>query len=191
MQAVSEVLVSTLPPSHLFLELSMVLSLPSSLESEEMPTWMAKQAPGVLSMVFPKGGVGWENSSLSAPGNKVSRLKERLSCQSLAGAPLQPFNLPQQAGNPNVRRGPPKPITSRSHCLGSSFEARHVPLPLPAKPQSSTLCLDWTVGEVQQEGVALPRREGVRVWGGAGGDPSHSTGTAGGRFQWGAGQGQV
>lgn len=75
MQAVSEVLVSTLPPSHLFLELSMVLSLPSSLESEEMPTWMAKQAPGVLSIVFPKGGVGWENSSLSAPGNKVSPLK--------------------------------------------------------------------------------------------------------------------
>lgn len=86
----------------------MVLSLPSSLESEEMPTWMAKQAPGVLSIVFPNGGVGWENSSLSGPGNEVSRLKERLSCQSLAGAPLQPFNLLSASWQSQRKKGPSK-----------------------------------------------------------------------------------
>lgn len=105
MQTVSEVLVSTLPPSHPFLELPMILS---SLEIEEMPTWMAKQAPGVLSIVFPKGGVGWENSSLSAPGNKVSRLKERLSCQSLARAPLQPFNLLSASWQSQPKKEPSK-----------------------------------------------------------------------------------
>lgn len=55
MRALSEVLASTLPPSHPVLELSMVPILPSSLDSEEMPAWMAKQAHGILWTVFPKG----------------------------------------------------------------------------------------------------------------------------------------
>lgn len=55
------------------------------------------------------------------------------------GLSSRPSTSSQQAGNPNLRRGPPKPITCRSHCLSSSFEACHLPLPLPAKPQSSTL----------------------------------------------------
>lgn len=60
------------------------------------------------------------------------------------GLPSCPSVFSLQAGNPSLRRGPPKPITSGSHCLGFSFEAGHLPLPLPlpAKPQSSTLA--WT-----------------------------------------------
>lgn len=53
---------------------------------------------------------------------------------------LSAFSL--QTGNPSLRGGPPKLITSRSHCLGFSFEASHLPLPHPARPQSSTLA--WT-----------------------------------------------
>lgn len=56
MQALSEVLTSTLPPSQPVRELSMILSLPSSLVSEDRPAWMAKQTHGVLWKVFPKGG---------------------------------------------------------------------------------------------------------------------------------------
>lgn len=51
---------------------------------------------------------------------------------------LQPFSASRQS----QPLGPPKPITSRSHCLGFSFEACHLPIPLPAKPQSSALA--WT-----------------------------------------------
>lgn len=58
------------------------------------------------------------------------------------GLPSCPSTSSLKAGNPNLRWGPPKPITSRSHCLGFSFEAYHLPHPLPAKPQSSTVA--WT-----------------------------------------------
>lgn len=92
------------------------------------------------------------------------------------GLSFCPSTSSQQAGNPNLRRGPPKPITCRSHCLGSSFEARHLPLPLPAKPQSSTLA--WT----EQWG-----RCSQRVWLYQPGRPfSLSTVTAGGSLGRGA-----
>lgn len=51
------------------------------------------------------------------------------------GLPSCPSTSSLQVGNPNLRWGPPKPITVRSHCLGFSFEAYHLPHPLPAKPQ--------------------------------------------------------
>lgn len=56
---------------------------------------------------------------------------------SWQGLPSCPSTSSQQTGNPNLRRGPPKPVTTRTHCLVSSFEARHLPSPSPSLSQQS------------------------------------------------------
>lgn len=134
---------------------------------------------------FPKGAAGRGGELQLISTRKQSFLLKRPKAVlpvSWQGLPSRPSTSSQQAGNPNLRRGlqsqsqrglivlflPLKPVTSP-------------PPPPSSKAPKFNPYWDWTVGEVQPEGVALPARVPFLL----------STGTAGGSLGWGAGQGQV
>lgn len=164
----------------------MILSLSSSLVRRRPLGWQNRHVV-FFGKCFPKKGrrsSAYQHQETKFPAERT----ERCLASHLAGAPLLPSTFSLQAGNPSLRRGPPKLITSRSHCLGSSFEASHLPLPLllPAKPQSSSLAWTGLWGKCSHR-VCL-----CKPWG----PYPFSTGTAGGSsvsgsLQRGAGQGQV
>lgn len=158
----SGVLAPTLPPSNLVL---------SYLWSHLCPlSWRkrAKQTHGILCTsqkeVRDLQLIGTRKQGFPLKGPKAVRPV------TWQGFPFCPSTSSLQ-GYPKLRWGPPKRITSRTHCLQFSFEDYHLPQHLPAKPQSSTLAWAGQWGRCSQ-----------RVWPGkrGGGPFPLSTGTAGG-----------
>lgn len=102
MQGALKAPASTLPPSHPFLELSMVPILPSSL-----PIWMAKKGTWCSwDSVFLKGvrELVYQCQETRHPAERT----KRCPLSQLAGAPLLPFHLLYASWQSQPKMGPSK-----------------------------------------------------------------------------------